>query len=245
MLLLFLFLFLFLLLTILQINKLHANTYTVYSINAPPLTMLNPRQAGIVGDVVIEAFSRLGHKVSLQEVPWKRAQRITSEGENLFIMPLALLPSRENHFTWVAYIMDLERSFATTHLRIDSYQQAKEQLNKIGVGQGSAQTQILQDKLFDSSQIVELKIGPASAKMLQLGRIDAWFNGTPESIWYWNQQFPKQPLIIGDPVATNLLFLAASKNSDPELVQQISIQIQQLHDEGFVEKTKQHYLTPQ
>lgn len=80
--------------------------------------------------------------------------------------------------------------------------------------------------------------------MLQLGRIDAWFNGTPESIWYWNQQFPEQTLIIGDAVATNLLFLAASKNTNPKLVQQVAIQIQTLHDEGFVEKTKQRYLNP-
>jgi polar amino acid transport system substrate-binding protein len=236
---------LLLLLNTLLSSSLHADIVTIYSIDAPPLTMLNPKQAGIVGDVVIEAFTRLGHKVSLQEVPWKRAQRITSEGENLFIMPLALLPAREEHFTWVAYIMDLERSFATTEQRIDNYQQAKTQLKKIGVGQGSAQTQILQDKLFDDSQIVELKIGPATAKMLQLGRIEAWFNGTPESIWYWNQQFPEQTLIIGDPVASNLLFLAASKKTDPKLVQQVAIQIQRLHDEGFVEKTKQRYLTPQ
>ncbi|WP_220718956.1 hypothetical protein [Agarivorans litoreus] len=81
--------------------------------------------------------------------------------------------------------------------------------------------------------------------MLQLGRIDAWFNGTPESIWYWNQQFAERQLVIGDSVVTNLLFLAASKKTDPTLVQQIAIQIQLLHDEGFVEKTKQHYLQPQ
>lgn len=236
---------LLLLFKILQSHSLQAATYTVYSIDAPPLTMLDAKQAGIVGDVVIEAFTRLGHQVLLQEVPWKRAQRITREGENIFIMPLALLPSREEHFTWVAYIMDLERSFATTKLRINDYQQAKKTLNKVGVGLGSAQAQILKNKNFLDSQIVELKIGPSTAKMLQLGRIDAWFNGTPESIWYWNQQFPEQPLIIGDPVVTNLLFLAASKNTDLKLVQQIAIQIQLLHDEGFVEKTKQRYLAPQ
>ncbi|WP_220718955.1 hypothetical protein [Agarivorans litoreus] len=126
---------------LLQSRALQADTYTVYSIDAPPLTMLNAKQAGIVGDIVIEAFTRLGHHVLLEEAPWKRAQRITSEGENIFIMPLALLPSREEHFTWVAYIMDLERSFATTQQRINSYQQAREMLKKIGVGQGSAQAQ--------------------------------------------------------------------------------------------------------
>ncbi|MGY5450618.1 substrate-binding periplasmic protein [Agarivorans sp. MS3-6] len=220
----------------------NANTYTVYSINAPPLTMLNIEKAGIVGDVVIEAFQRLGHQVKLEELPWKRAQRIVSQGDNTFIMPLALLPSREASFTWIAYIMDLERSFATTHLAINSYPQAHAQLTKIGVGQGSAQANILRSKGFSKSQIVEIKIGPAAAQMLQLGRIDAWFNGTPESIWYWNQQFPKKSLIIGNAVESNSLFLAASKKADAELVQALALTIQHLHDEGFVEKTKQRYL---
>ena len=121
---------LLLLLNLIQSSSLHADTMTIYSIDAPPLTMLNPKQAGIVGDVVIEAFTRLGHQVSLQDAPWKRAQRITSEGENLFIMPLAFIPAREQHFTWVAYIMDLERSFATTQLPINNYQQAKTLLKK-------------------------------------------------------------------------------------------------------------------
>ncbi|GDY26912.1 substrate-binding periplasmic protein [Agarivorans sp. Toyoura001] len=223
-------------------TKTYSESYTIYSIEAPPLTMLNSQQAGIVGDIVLEAFHRLGHTVKVETLPWKRAQRLASQGDNQFIMPLALLPSREQHFTWVAYIMTLERSFASTQIPINSYQQAREQVHKIGVGQGSAQATILQNKNYKKDQVVEIKIGKAAAEMLQRGRIDAWFNGTPESVWYWNQQYPKQPLIVGDPVESNQLFLAASKNVDPILVQQLALTIQQLHDEGFVKRTEQHYL---
>ncbi|WP_051326811.1 substrate-binding periplasmic protein [Aliagarivorans taiwanensis] len=218
--------------------------YKIYSVEAPPLSMQHPETdygRGIVLDAVLEAFRRLDISARVEFIPWKRAQREVSMGRDAFILPLARIPEREQRFTWVAPVMDLERSFASLRSRVDSYKQARAELRSIGVGFGTAQYHLLLANGFSEQQLVEILPGKGPS-MLALGRIDAWFNGTDETLWYWKRDQQIEPLLVGDAVASNQLYLAASLDVDEALLESLNRKIVELQREGYIEMLKTRYL---
>ncbi|MCJ8207123.1 ABC transporter substrate-binding protein [Pseudomonas sp. RGM2987] len=214
----------------------------LHILDAPPLTFVDdPRGHGIVGDVAVAAMTKAGYAVKIHVLPWARAQKHVSESQDHLITPLSRIPGREDHYTWIASIMPMERAFFSLDRKVDSFAQAKDSFRKIGVGLGSAQEEILRTQGFSDEQIYPLAIGDNPAQMLLKGRIDAWFNGVPESRYIW-PKVSKRKLLMS-PVGSNAdLYLACSKQCSAKMVEDLRNAVESLRKDGSVKRIHDLYL---
>lgn len=216
----------------------------LYMPDAPPLTLHHYRGGhGMVGDVVLAALARTGRLTQIIAEPWPRAQARVTNSSNLLIIPLSRTPEREDQYTWVAPIMVLERAFFSLDEPVASFSEARQRYRRIGVGMGTAQVAILQREGFGEEQIIQLKLGENPARLLTLGRIDAWFTGVPEALYIWEgSEHRRQPLRRSPVLASTDLYLGCSKTCDAQLVEQLRAAIAELEREGISQRLREAYM---
>jgi polar amino acid transport system substrate-binding protein len=212
--------------------------------DAPPLTLLHYEGGhGMVGDVSLAAIALSGRLTRVVAEPWPRAQARVASGKNLLIIPLSRIPEREDRYTWIAPIMVLERAFFSLDEPVNSFAQARQRYQRIGVGLGTAQVDILRREGFAEEQIVQLKLGDNPAILLERGRIDAWFTGIPEALYIWDRYAERQQALRMSPtLASTDLYLACSKLCDPQLVEQLRAALKDLETRGVSQRLRQAYL---
>ncbi len=215
----------------------------LYIPDAPPLTFVDDSKGhGMVGDVILLAMAKAGYVAHIHGLPWARAQKYVNEQQDLLIAPLSRTPEREHLFTWIAPIMPMERAFFSLDRQVSSFAEARKVYRLIGVGLGSAQEEILRTQGFSSEQIYPLIIGDNPAQMLLKGRIDAWFNGVPESQYIWPKVSERKLLM--SPVMSKVdLYLACSRLCSAQLVQDLREAIETLRSDGTVARIQKRYLS--
>lgn len=214
----------------------------VFLPDAPPLTMPGPEGGyGIVGDATLKAAALAGYDLHLVVLPWSRGQRTVQLGKDLLIIPLSRTPDRESNYTWIAPIMSMDRAFFSLDKRVETFEQARNTYTRIAVGMGSAQEQKLRDEGFSDEQIYSLKIGDNPAQMLLLGRVDAWFNGVPESRYIWRGVSSK-PLLMSPVLMTTDLYLACSKTCNETMIQRFRKAVDTLRGDGTIKRIVDGYL---
>ncbi|WLG87695.1 ABC transporter substrate-binding protein [Pseudomonas cucumis] len=214
----------------------------LYIPDAPPLTLVDSSQGhGIVGEVVLTAIANAGYIAHIHVLPWARSQKHVSEKQDILITPLSRTPEREDRFTWIASVMPMERAFFSIDRPVSSFEQAKKTYRVIGVGLGSAQEEILRAQGFSDEQIHPLTIGDNPAQMLLKGRLDAWFNGVPESQYIW-PKMSERKLFMSPVMSRAELYLACSKQCSAQLVQDLRKAVETLRDDGTLARIQQLYL---
>ena len=88
----------------------------------------------MVGDVTLAALARLGKLTEIVAEPWPRAQASVARGRNMLIIPLLRTPEREELYTWIAPVMELERAFFSLDEPVTSFAEARQRYRRIGVG---------------------------------------------------------------------------------------------------------------
>lgn len=214
----------------------------LYIVDAPPLSMLDEAGLhGIVGDATQEAATRAGYTLHVIEEPWARAQQNVRKGADKLIIPLSRTPEREADYTWIAPIMTMDRAFFSLDKRVQNMQQARETFARIAVGRGSAQEQKLRAEGFSDSQIYPFEIGENPAQLLLMGRVDAWFNGIPETQVIW-RNVSNRTLQVSPSLMKTDLYLACSKQCNAVLVRHLRAAVEALRKDGTLERIKDVYL---
>ncbi|MGP0174536.1 substrate-binding periplasmic protein [Pseudomonas sp. NCHU5208] len=219
-------------------------TVLLYMPDAPPLTLHDYQGGyGMVGDVTLAAIARSGRLTQLMDEPWPRAQASVIDGKDLLIIPLSRTPDREANYTWIVPIMPLERAFFSLDDPVHSFAEARQRYSRIGVGLGTAQVEMLRRAGFADSQVVQLKLGENPARLLELGRIDAWFTGVPEALYIWSKAGERQSELRMSPVlASTDLYLACSKLCNQKLIAELRKAVLELEAEGVSQRLRQAYL---
>lgn len=218
------------------------STLDLYLTDAPPLAMLEQNQLrGILGEVTAVAAKRAGYDLRLLTPPWPRAQRVVMTGENLLIIPLSRTPEREARYTWITPVLTMDRAFFSLNKRVETFAQAKAAYARIAVGMGSVQERRLHDEGFRDDQIYPLKIGENPARMLMLGRVDAWFNGIAETRYIW-RQVSDQPLQESPVLMRSDMYLACSRQCDKALVAGLTKAVEHMRREGVIKRITDSYL---
>ncbi|WP_416423970.1 transporter substrate-binding domain-containing protein [Pseudomonas sp. App30] len=219
-----------------------ARTVDLYLPEAPPLSMSGSAgQHGIVGEATLKAAAQAGLDLHLLVLPWPRAQHDVRQGINQLIIPLSRTPDRENDYTWIAPIMSMDRAFFSLDRRVETFAQARQAYARIAVGRGSAQEQKLRDEGFSDEQIYPLQIGENPAQLLLMGRVDAWFNGVPETRYIW-RGVSDRPLQMSPPLMQSDLYLACSKRCDEAMVRSLRQAMDNLRSDGTLQRIADAYL---
>lgn len=208
---------------------------------APPLTFISFQGGyGMVGDVALSAISRAGYLSHLHLTPWPRAQQRVSRGENMLIIPMSRTPERENLYTWIAPIMVMERAFFSLDAPVANFSEARARYQRVAVGHGTAQAEILKSQGFTDEQIVSIKLGDNPERMLELGRVDAWFTSVAEGLYQWPGS---KNMLRMSPVMTSVdLYLACSKRCDNVIVEELRQSVEALRREGVSQSIQDAYL---
>ncbi len=232
--------YLVVLLTSLSLRATAQEPLVLHMPDAPPLTFVSFQGGyGMIGDVVLAAIARAGYLSHIHVTPWARAQHRVSRGHNLLIIPLSRTPEREALYTWIAPISPLERAFFSLDTPVADFAEARKRYQRIAVGLGTAQMEILKNAGFADEQIVSLKLGDNPARMLELGRVDAWFTGVPEGLYLWPQSDNR--LRMSPVLASTDLYLACSKECDAELQENLRKAVDSLRDEGMIQRIQDAY----
>jgi len=208
---------------------------SLYLMEVKPYTIDSPEKKGIVGDVVLEAMRRAGYRAKIIVMPVPRALLLVPNMQNALIVPLARLEEREANFTWIARVINSERTFFTLGGKVNSFAEANANFKSIGVTRGSAGFQILLHQGFEISKLKQVNQGVTAAKMLNAGRFDAWYSSIHEE-----QQLEKdaavRPFVMSVPLGKTEEYLGCSKRCDQTMVDRLSETIVEMQKDGSVKK---------
>jgi len=131
---------------------------------------------GYAYELALLMSQRLGRSDTVDFYPWARAVRMTEEGENLGVFPLARTPDREAKFRWLILLMHVRYSFVG---RAGEPNLSLEQLRhvRIGVLRGSPIIKNLQAEKFTS--VTEAKDYKDLLRMLRSDMLTAIYAGAP------------------------------------------------------------------
>jgi len=228
---------------LLAAGGVRADSVPLYVMEVPPMSTRNGPGHGVVGDIVLEAMRRAGIGAQLAFPPNNRAI-VTVQlpaSRNLLIIPLARVPEREAHFTWIAPLYKVERAFFTTGARIDSYAQARAQLHSIAVARGTVTPLILRAAQIDPQHIHEISDNDNVPRMLLAGRMQAWFGPVEQMRVYLRGVERRDEVVEGAVVGSTDNYLACSRQCDPGLVAKLRAQISRMEHDGSIKAIRARY----
>lgn len=208
----------------------------------PPLVLEEPARRGIVLDMVVEAVRRAGLVPHITFMPWKRVKETGSAAKDTLIVPLTRLPSREADFTWIAPLLSVERVLVSLKHRVDTLDQARALGVRIIVAAGSAPEQALKDANYPLHLIISVPMGMNEPYMLRMGRGDAWFTSGFQAQWRWQGEGHTEPLIVGDVIQVDSIYLGCSLQCDPAYVKALAAAVESMRLDGTLAAIPQLYV---
>jgi polar amino acid transport system substrate-binding protein len=220
-----------------------ANELTLYLMEVPPLTLNEPARKGVVGDIVIEAIRRAGHSTKLVVVPSARAMGIvqSDDSRDALLIPLARQPAREQFYTWIAPVIKVNRAFFALDRKVNSFAEARASLRHIAVARGTAGVNILREQGFADTQIYQVADTIAGAKMLLLGRVDAWYGPALQFREWQRSEDPGYRAKMGAHLGATFNYLACSLRCDPALRAQLADTIAKMRKDGSIKAIEARY----
>lgn len=188
----------------------------------------NGEAKGIAIEVIKQVLATGDLKPNIQFYPWSRALRIAESAPNTIILSITRSPEREPKFYWLGLLDRHELYLWVNKKRWGDQHFSDEMLTKltIGVPRDGYQHQFLKSHpLFSNNHYSVVNTKEQSLSMLAMDRIDA-ISGDPKLLRSRMINIGLTPDLIKPvkhfPGNYTELFIAMSKNSNPELVKSIS-----------------------
>ena len=204
----------------------------------PPYQVVKADQVvGGIAYLQVQAILRQAGLQCKSEVqPWARAFDIARAQPNVLIYSLARLPAREADFVWLTPLMRLDyRFYSATREVIQQLSQGKAPQEFVAVAvAGSMMDTLLQQLGFVPEQnLILVKDINAQWKILQLQRAQLTLAFEPDFAALADPQVRQTRFYPSERVVHQIdLYLAASQQTDPLLLQQLQQAIRALQAQG-------------
>ena len=194
---------------------------------------------GIASEVIRETFKRagIGYSMTLR-FPWERIYNLALEKPGYGVFSTARLPEREKLFKWVGPVGSYDwimLAKANSPIQLTSLEQAK--AYRIGAYKGDAVGETLLAKGLNPILLLR---DQDNAKKLVNGQIDLWAAGDPTGPY-----LARLEGITGLKTVLRFhhadLYLALNKATPDEVVNKLQAALDQLRQEGAVEKILVRY----
>lgn len=205
-----------------------------------PLATEDESDPGLVVELVRETQRRAGRPQDRVEVlPWSRALSDFNQGKVQMLAPFSRTPEREPRYVWAIPLMDFVYAFGTLPpMRIDSLEQAS-RLESVAVWRDSSLAQFLSEQGFGNLNLTDAQ---AAARMLSVGRVDAWYSSLAEAVYTWRKLFGDRPLIMGAEIKRSPIWLGVTQTLPPEIVAQYRTGFRSAVTEGRYDQIMVKYL---
>ncbi|RZT10220.1 polar amino acid transport system substrate-binding protein [Duganella sp. CF402] len=216
---------------------------TLYVMQVPPLTLNSPGRYGIAGDLALAAIKRAGYDARIIVVPNNRAMAMVQGGDarDTLIIPLARLKEREPHYTWIAPVAKVNRTFFALDRSVASFDEARSAFRVIGVARGTAGVHILQEQGFAAHQIYEINDNDIAPRMLLAQRFDAWYGPTLQFREWLRDADPQHRIKASTSLGATLNYMACSKICDPVMVTRLADAVDKLTRDGTAKAIEARY----
>jgi len=198
---------------------------------------------GLFADIFRRVAEGAQRTVVFRRLPWKRAQKLAAEGNDIALGPLTRTKSRESKFSWIVPLFPMR----IVYLTIQDQKPAIADLTQarrahVAVKRGSTGTFAAAKHGLPESSVEVVNSQEIALQMLVRGRVDAWL--TWDVIGYRARKIlgsdarlhPGYTDILGD------LYLAASPGIAADELARWRRAAQSVVDSGALDRFMQHYL---
>jgi polar amino acid transport system substrate-binding protein len=185
---------------------------TLFVTEIPGQSALSEEEPG-AGLEIVRAVAKLGgFRLEERFVPWARAVSQVERTPMAVILPLSRTPSREDKFTWVTALYQLQFGFVSLDTAIDDLATARK-LDLIGVWRGTSMEETLKKRGF--TNLAPVSNDQALTRMLLAGRFQAWYGSLNEAAYKFRriEEVNKKAIRFGKPIESAPVWLAGG----PEL----------------------------
>ena len=214
----------------------------VTELSPPHQTLENGEVAGISTSIVKAVLQQAGLDASIEVYPWARAYYIASNTPNVLIYNIARTPERETEFHWIGPVASYRLGLARLAERTDLNPSRPEQLQNYSVAaqRDDFAVEVLASYGLKAGRDIQLAADILESwRLLLNGKVDYVIDDAM-AIPYTEQQLKLPEGTVRFVLAIKELeqqtYLAASKNTDPALLQKLldahqQIQSQQLYQQ--------------
>lgn len=181
----------------------------------PPLTLEKGDGApGALIELVREMAHRSGQNLSVEYLPWTRAQVMTQSGSRTLILPLTRTPEREARYRWLAPLYTRHIVFFVLGKRgAESLSFDRLRQQRVGVLRSTPGLGQLRGRGF--TQAIEIESSEKMARMLKLGMLDALYGDEQINRYSLRRRgLGEADLKVSAPLQTDVLWLGGSKDID-------------------------------
>lgn len=230
--------------------RLHANDVFLMSEEFPPYQFYKGEGeqrvlTGISVEIVQAIQQKLGHRQAIRIYPWSRSLKLLKKRKNSALFSTARTPGREDLFQWVGPLSKLEIVFFRKRgstVSFSSIEDAK-LLPKIGVTRNVATHEILTNLGFNNLDVVQSGADEKNIKRLVKGRIDVWPTAFYAGVYNARKlgYADQIEVVEGVSLMTGYLYLAFNKGSDKAVVDRWQSTLDQLIEDGTVQRILDKY----
>jgi polar amino acid transport system substrate-binding protein len=215
-------------------------TIKVVAAEFPPLTTNAAGQpGGVVLEVVREAGKRAGIPLEFGFLPWQRAQLETQARNDVLIIPFTRMPSREEHYQWVAPVLEFHTVMVTLANPPSSVEEARPLV--MGYVRGTSFKDEVERAGFP--YVEETDDDLTNARKLKLGRIDAWITTDLMAHGVYREAgFDPAELKYGPNLGPiKVSWVAASHDFPKETARKLAAAIDQMRADGSYQAIVKRY----
>lgn len=202
-----------------MIQGAQAEAYRLISGDRPPYVNEKGTEAGFCVDLINEMAKRAGVEIKLEFMPWSRAQDYVAETPNTMLPCVSRSKDREDSYAWLAPMNEVSTLFMTVNKPVNSFDEAKALTVSV---RGDTQ----QEKHLKEAGLTKLDLQEdleISAKMLDAGRVDAWYTHDLRAFNVWKSLgLDVSKLVAGSKIKTEKQFLAGHKDIPAEVSTKLS-----------------------
>lgn len=202
---------------------------------------------GFSTEIVEAVLQKANLSFTIELFPWARSYKMALEEKNVLIYTIARTEEREHLFKWVGpfapRLMYLFKLKKRTDIVLNTLEDAKK--HKIGVVREDATTQLLLQHGFEVNKQLELAAAEdINQRKLFAERIDL-IAGSELSVAL---QLKDMGLAFADLEKTIVLakgdyYMAFSQATDDDIVERVRKALNEVQQEGLIEKIKAKYLS--
>ncbi len=189
---------------------------------------------GALAALFAEASRRSGVVIEYRSVPWVRAMKETEQNNDQILFPISRNKKRENRFTWITLIKEIDMCIATNGASINTIDEAKK-LKRVVVWRGTSAHSFVKDEGFN--HIITVSKIQRIIQLLKTSTDIGWYYICEEAQSYLDPSTTKIKIKLGKPIAKETQWLAGGKHFKQTLdVKKFIAAIVGLKKEGFYEK---------
>ncbi|KPA22586.1 Bacterial extracellular solute-binding protein, family 3 [Shimia sp. SK013] len=217
-----------------------AEPIKTYAAVLPPFSIGEPDLPGISHELLLEISARTDLEFDIEYLPFKRMTKQIQETPDSLVMTALRSPAREDLFNWIVEVIVTNEVFATTSKPVNSIEEARS-VGTVTSLMGSPRTKRLKEAGI--SEINEAVDTLTSARMLQGGRVDAWYTFDHRARFVTKSAgFDPSSIVLGAPIKKAPMWLASNLTFDPEIAAQLKAAIEELQADGTYDAIVAKYI---